>query len=79
MHVVGSLIDPSQVASSSQTRLEDSESATSPGADSDYYHSSPPDTPADTTGAMSEELSEEALVRVHDMRLRLLIHACGLD
>lgn len=71
MRATGSPIDP--VASTSQARLDDSESATSPGAESDLYLSFP-DTPAETTGAMSEELDEAALVRTHEIHLCLWIH-----
>ena len=74
-HFVGSPGDPSLVASSSQTRLDDPESATSPGADSDFTLSSFPNTPADTTGAMSEGLDEDTLVRTHGFRLCL--DPCG--
>ena len=61
MQGAGSPIDFSPTGSSSQIVLEGSDSATSPGAESDYYRSFP-NTPADTTGAMSEELDESARV-----------------
>jgi hypothetical protein len=68
MHTAGSPVDPSPVASSSQIRLEDSGSATSPGADSDLYYSTP-NTPADTSGARPEGLDWGAQVRTRGMRL----------
>ena len=61
MQGAGSPLDLSPGASSSQMTLEGSDSATSPGAESDPYHSFP-NTPADTNGAMSEDLDEAALV-----------------
>ena len=59
----GSSVDFSPVASGSGTRVEDSGSAASTGAESDSY-SSFHDTPADTTGAHSREF-DTALVRIH--------------
>ena len=70
-HFVGSPGDPSLVTSSSQTRLDDLESATSPGADSDSNQSSFSNTPADTTGATAGDLDEDSLVRAHRFRPRL--------
>ena len=64
MHVVGSSVDLPPVASDSQIRLDDSESATSPGADSDFYHSVP-NTPADTGRAKSEGFDDAATVNTH--------------
>ena len=69
MSVATSPFDPSLVALSSQTRLDDSGSATSPGADSDFYLSSIPNTPADTTGTTPED--KATLVRAHGFRLCL--------
>ena len=62
MQGAGSPVDLSPVASSSRTLFEGSDYATSPGADSDPYRSFP-NTPANTSGAMSEDLDETTLVR----------------
>lgn len=64
MQGAGYALDSSQVASSSQIPLDGSDSAASPSADSDSYRSFP-NTPADTSGAMSEELDEAALVSAY--------------
>ena len=79
MQVVGSSVDLPPVASSSQIRLDDSESATSPGADSDFYHSIP-NTPADAGRVMSEEFDEAAKVNIHGTGFTSgfsRVHSCG--
>ena len=60
------------VASGSKIPPESPDSATSPGAESDPYRSFP-NTPADTNGAMSEELDGAAQVSAHKMRLCLWV------
>jgi len=72
MQGAGCSVDLPPVASGSQIPLDGSDSATSPGADSDPYHSFP-NTPADTSGAMSEEFDETAQVRIHKMCFCLLV------
>lgn len=64
MQGAGSPLDLSPDGSSGRITLEGSDSATSPGAESDPYYSFP-NTPADTNGAMSEDLDEAALVSTH--------------
>ena len=64
MQGVGSPLDLSSIASSSENSLEDLDLATSPGADLDLRHSLL-NTPANTSRAISEEVSEAALVSIH--------------
>lgn len=66
MQGAGYSVDLPPVASGSQIPFDGSDSATSPGAESDPYRSFP-NTPADTSGAMSEELDEAVQVRTHNM------------
>lgn len=64
----GSSVDLPPVASGSKIPLENSDSATSPGAESDPYRSFP-DTSADTNGATSGD----AQVSTHRTRSRLSV------
>ena len=67
MEGAGSSADLPPVASGSQIPFEGSDYATSPGADSDPY------TPADTSGAMSEDLDEAAQVSTYRMHFCLWV------
>jgi len=66
MQGAGYFVDLPPVASGSQIPLDGSDSATSPGAESDPYHSFP-NTPADTSGAMSEGFDDASQVMTHKM------------
>lgn len=67
LHAVESLVDLPPVASSSQTMFEDPESVTSPGTDSDTYHSLPYTT-ASARWAPFEGLDWDPQVRIRGMR-----------
>jgi hypothetical protein len=67
MNAAGSSIDLLLAASIGQIRLEDSESATCPGADSDPYYNIP-NTPAGTSGTRSKGLGRDPQVRIRRMR-----------
>jgi hypothetical protein len=66
MNAAGLSIDLLLVASMGQIRLEDSESAACPGADSDPYCNIP-NTPAGTNGTRSKGLARDPQVRVRRM------------
>ena len=67
MRAIGSPIDPPPVSSSSKFKLEDPESATSPGADSDTYYNIQ-STPADASWTPSEGLDRDPQVNIRGMR-----------
>lgn len=66
----GSSVGFSPVASSDESRVEDSGSATSPGTESDTYYNIP-DTPAENHGAPPEGPDEATLVRTTERVLSL--------